>query len=62
MNDFIQIRCERKCGYVNAYVGDCVGITFAVGGHAHNVVTHEVSRALTTMCDHDIGVVVKDER
>lgn len=53
----LAIPCDRQSGVVYAYDGDCVGITFMAGGKAHNVVSHGVSRALTTMCDHDIGVV-----
>lgn len=55
----LMIPCER--GYVPAYEGDSVGITFMLSGNVHTPVTHNLSRALTTMCDHDIGVVVKDE-
>ncbi len=58
----IRIKCDRINGYVEAREFDCVGITFARSGKAHNVVSRGVLRTITTMCDHDIGVVVHDER
>lgn len=55
-SDSLSIPCYN--GSKEAYEGDSVGITFAKSGRVHNPVTHSVSRAITTMCDHDIGVVV----
>lgn len=62
MSERIMIKCNRDCGYIEAFEGDSVGITFMISGHVHTPVTHQISRTITTMCDHDIGVVVKDER
>ena len=55
----LMIPCDR--GGMPAYEGDSVGITFMLSGNVHTPVTHGLARALTTFCDHDIGVVVKDE-
>lgn len=52
----LRIKCDR--GGQNAYEGDSVGITFAKKGNVHSPVTHQKARTITTMCDHDIGVVV----
>lgn len=47
---------------MKAYKGDSVGITFMLSGNVHTPVTHNISRTITTMCDHDIGVVVEYEQ
>lgn len=56
----IRIKCDRKGGYVEAIEFDSIGLTFAKSGKAHNVVSRHVLRVLTTMCDHDIGVVIHE--
>lgn len=58
MRDYILFRCNRQ-EPMRGYVGDSVGITFAKSGNVHTPVTHGISRTITTMCDHDIGVVVR---
>ena len=58
---YINIKCNRDGGFIRAYEGDSVGITFAKSGNVHTPVTHLISRTITAMCDHDIGVVVRDE-
>lgn len=44
---------------MKAHHGDSVGITFMQSGNTHTPVTHGLARTITTMCDHDIGVVVE---
>lgn len=58
----IKIPCDRVGGCMDAYDGDSVSITFMLSRNVHSPVTHQLAHALTTMCDHDIGVVVKDEQ
>lgn len=45
---------------MKGYEGDSVGITFVKSGNVHTPVTHGLARTITTMCDHDIGVIVED--
>lgn len=40
-----------------AYEGDCMTITFVKSG-CHTPILHGLAKTITTMCDHDIGVVV----
>lgn len=55
----VKIKCSRDKGYMEAKEGDSIGITFAQSGNTHTPVKEGISRTITTMCDHDIGVVVK---
>lgn len=59
--NYIKIKCNQKQRFIKAYEGDSVGITWAKSGNARTPVTHQISRTITSMCDHDIGVVVEDE-
>lgn len=61
-SECLHIKCSREGGYMEAYEFDSVGITFAKSGNVHSPVSHDVCRTITTFCDHDLGVVVKDER
>lgn len=47
-------------GVVEAHLGDCVSLTFGMSKKnvPHTPVKRSVCKSLTTMCDHDIGVVV----
>lgn len=54
---YLEFRVDKSVGTERGYDGDSVGITFAENGKAHSVVSHGVARALTTFCDHDVGVV-----
>jgi hypothetical protein len=49
-------------GRMEAREGDSIGITFMLSGTAHTPVTEGMSRTITTMSDHDIGVCVKRRR
>lgn len=51
---------DKSDGYERGYAGDSVGITFATNGKAHSVVSRGISRTITTMCDHDIGVILDE--
>lgn len=55
----LAIPCSRD-EPMEAREGDSVGITFMKSGNTHTPVTEGVSRTITTMSDHDIGVVVKE--
>ena len=50
-------------GIVTAKPFDCVSLTFGMSKTTlpHTPVMERISKTITTMCDHDIGVVVKDE-
>ena len=47
-------------GKVYAVGGDCVSITFGMSlkSPPHTPVMRGILKSVTTMCDHDIGVVV----
>lgn len=47
-------------GVVEAKFGDCVSLTFGMcrTNLPHTPVKKSVCKSLTTMCDHDIGVIV----
>lgn len=52
-------------GIVEGREWDCVSLTFGMSRKClpHTpVMSQGVCRALTTMCDHDIGVIVSDEQ
>lgn len=55
-DDFPLIPCHS--GTMPARDGDSIGITFMLSGNVHTPVTHGLSRTITTMCDHDIGVCI----
>ena len=61
MRGYILFKCDRA-EPMRGYAGDSVGITFAKSGNVHTPVTYGISRTITTMCDHDIGVIVEDEK
>lgn len=54
-------------GIVHGYEGECVSITFGMSKNGINGLPHTPTmkggllKSLTTMCDHDIGVIVNDE-
>lgn len=55
-NDFIEIHSTH--GLIKGYEGDSVGITFSKSGNVHTPIMHDVSKTITTFCDHDIGAIV----
>ena len=59
-DNFVEVPSTQRA--MKAYSGDSVGITFAKSGSSHTPVTHQISRTITTFCDHDIGIVVKDDK
>lgn len=60
-----EIKFMSSHGIVLAHEHDCVSLTFGMSKttlpHAP-VMSGGVCRTITTMCGHDIGVVVKDEQ
>lgn len=57
------IRFKSSHGIVLGYEGECCSLTFAKKDNVHTpVMRGGLSKTITTMCDHDIGVIVKDER
>ena len=50
-------------GVVDAMPYDCVSLTFGMSKVVlpHTPVMRKICKSLTTMCDHDIGVVIEDE-
>lgn len=57
------IRFKSTHGIVEAKLYDCVSITFGMSKEhiPHTpVMAGGVCKSLTTMCDHDIGVVVDE--
>lgn len=57
------IRFPTTHGIVEAYDGDSVSLTFGMSRKSlpHSPIMHGVSETITTMCDHDIGVVVDED-
>ena len=51
-------------GIVEARPFDCVSLTFVMSKAVppHTPVMPNVAKTVTTMCDHDIGVVIEDEQ
>lgn len=61
-NDEEALRFKTSAGdTVSATDGDCVSITFGLSeSGCHTPVMKDTAKTITTMCDHDIGVVVSD--
>lgn len=58
------IRFSSSHGIVEAHEFDCVSLTFGMSKKTipHTpVMMNGICKAITTMCDHDIGVVVSNE-
>lgn len=55
------IKFMSSHGVVIAKEGDCVSLTFGMSKSSlpHTPIMTDVAKTITTMCDHDIGVVVK---
>lgn len=50
-------------GIVEAKEFDCVSLTFGMSARTlpHTPIMVAICKTITTMCDHDIGVVIADE-
>jgi len=57
---YLVFHVDKYAGYEWGYDGDSIGITFATNGKAHSVVTKGIVRTITTMCDHDIGIILDE--
>lgn len=55
-----RLKIPSKRGGCYGTDGDSVGITFMKSGNAHTPVTKQISRTITTFCDHDIGVITDE--
>ena len=58
------LRFMSSHGMVEGHCGDCVSLTFGTSEKAipHTPVMPRICKTITTLCGHDIGVIVEDER